>query len=135
MSLLFSINIFCTESLTSFFSFISGSFLKINQIVKKQDQKIRRNLTTILGLTSIFIKMAKKNLTDSQVDCLSSQNIKLNCICQTIFFKSLILLSFFLINKILLMPIETIAYKINLPKALKCQTNLLLILLKNNIFC
>ena len=98
MSLLFSLNIFCTESLTSFFSFISGSFLKINQIVKKQDQKIRRNLTTILGLTSIFIKMAKKNLTESQVECLSYQNIKLNCICQTIFFKSLILLSFFFIN-------------------------------------
>ena len=69
MSILFSINIFCTESPAIFFSLISGSFLKINQIVKKQDQKIRRNLTTTLGLTSIFIKMAKKNLTDSQVDC------------------------------------------------------------------
>ena len=69
MSLLFSINIFCTESLTSFFSFISGSFLKINQIVKKQDQKIRRNLTTTLGLTSIFIKNGKKKPDGSQVNC------------------------------------------------------------------
>ena len=46
---------FCTESLSKFFPVISGSFLKKNQVIKKQDQKISRNLITILGLTSIFI--------------------------------------------------------------------------------